>query len=128
MWTGFRSPLGYGKWSRPRHEGGTIQAHRYAWLLTNGSIPPGMCVLHRCDNPPCVNPSHLWIGTLKDNVQDMLRKGRAKGGPPSRLTKEEWREAAILYWGGAISMRALARSYGARSHSAFARMLLKYGA
>ena len=51
-------------------------AHRYAWQLTNGSIPPRTEVCHRCDNPPCCNPSHLFLGTHQDNMQDAGRKGR----------------------------------------------------
>lgn len=51
--------------------------HRTSWRLFKGDIPQGMRVLHFCDNPPCFNPDHLWIGTCKDNSQDMSRKGRA---------------------------------------------------
>jgi hypothetical protein len=51
-------------------------AHRVSWVLTNGPILDGLCVLHRCDNRICVNPSHLFLGTKKDNFQDMITKGR----------------------------------------------------
>lgn len=51
-------------------------AHRFGWTLANGEIPPGMCVLHRCDNPPCVNPTHLFLGDRRDNAIDMIAKGR----------------------------------------------------
>lgn len=51
-------------------------SHRAAWTLAHGPIPDGMWVLHRCDNPPCCNPAHLFLGTVKDNVRDMHAKGR----------------------------------------------------
>jgi uncharacterized protein YjiS (DUF1127 family) len=55
---------------------GTTKANRVAWKLTNGPIPDGKCVLHRCDNPPCCNPGHLFTGTRGDNNRDMHAKGR----------------------------------------------------
>lgn len=53
-----------------------MRAHRYAWTLNYGSIPDGMLVCHSCDEPLCVNPEHLFLGTPKDNIQDMLKKKR----------------------------------------------------
>lgn len=73
-WTGARLVKGYGLVG---NVGGTIQAHRAAWLLTHFVIPDGMQVLHRCDNPPCINPAHLFLGTPADNMRDMVAKGRA---------------------------------------------------
>lgn len=75
IWIGSRLPSGYGR------IGGRGYAHRVSWALANGPIPAGMCILHRCDNPPCVNPSHLWIGTVADNMHDRDRKGRHRYGP-----------------------------------------------
>lgn len=54
-------------------------AHRVSWLISRGPIPEGLWVLHRCDNPGCVNPDHLFLGTQTDNMQDCARKGRAEG-------------------------------------------------
>jgi hypothetical protein len=54
----------------------TKLAHRVRWEIDYGEIPTGMCILHKCDNPACVNPSHLWIGTHKDNSDDKMAKGR----------------------------------------------------
>lgn len=60
-------------------------AHRLAWELTNGPIPDGMNVLHRCDYPACCNPAHLFLGTLLDNVADMIAKGRQSRGEAKSL-------------------------------------------
>jgi len=65
-----------GGYGRVNFNGQRFVAHRLAWELTNGPIPEGLFVLHKCDNPPCINPDHLFLGTNKDNTQDMLAKGR----------------------------------------------------
>ncbi len=68
---------GYG---RIMVDGKSVKAHRVAWELANGPIPSGMCICHHCDNPPCCNPAHLFVGTPADNVRDCKNKGRnAKG-------------------------------------------------
>jgi hypothetical protein len=74
VWTGDHNPAGYG-----RTKGFTFTerlAHRLSWTMANGPIPAGMWVLHHCDNPPCVNPDHLYVGTPSDNAQDRERRGR----------------------------------------------------
>lgn len=83
-WTGNRNDEGYGRlWL----DGRRVYAHRRSWELFMGPIPPGLCVLHRCDNPPCCNPEHLFIGTKGDNMRDAMSKGRAPR--PPRL-RPEW--------------------------------------
>lgn len=72
----------YGLIGAGRRGEGMLYAHRVSWTLHKGAIPKNMKVLHKCDNPQCVNPDHLFIGTQLDNVRDMHEKGRAgKTGP-----------------------------------------------
>ena len=80
---------GYGRFNFNSKE---YSAHRVSWIIHNGKIPADMCILHTCDNPPCVNPKHLWLGTLKENSQDMVRKGRAT---PKRGNNKSWKYAII---------------------------------
>lgn len=76
-WRGSDNGQGYGHIFL--HNRGQVYTHRLIWELIYGKLQPGVCVLHRCDNPPCCNPSHLFTGTLKDNSQDAARKGRLRG-------------------------------------------------
>ena len=80
VWTGSRTRGGYGRFrvgSRSDGSRGLAPAGRVAWELANGPVPMGLLVLHRCDNPPCVRPDHLFLGTALDNSDDMIAKGRA---------------------------------------------------
>lgn len=84
-WNGVRSPKGYGvaKVLGVRHK--LIRAHRLSYQLHKGPIPAGMLVLHSCDNPPCVNPDHLRIGTSIDNMSDAKERGRLNFGERNPL-------------------------------------------
>lgn len=104
-WGAARSPQGYGKlrWGSRS----TVRSHRVAWELANGPIPDGAWVLHRCDNPPCCNPSHLYLGDASRNTRDCLERrpgyrekittqllrGRASLGPATVETKAKRRES-----------------------------------
>jgi hypothetical protein len=73
LWTGARSPTGYGNIYIFKSY---ISTHRLSWLINFWNIPIGLDVCHHCDNPPCCNPNHLFLGTAKQNIQDSIRKGR----------------------------------------------------
>ena len=122
------------EWQRSRRGGGYGQfriapdqspqrASRVAWALASGPVPDGLWVLHRCDNPPCCNPAHLFLGDRAANVADMVAKGRAAVHRPAdvarlvkavrRLTDDEIRLARKLHEGGESC-----RSIGRRLHVA----------
>lgn len=137
LWQGAKQPDGYGTFNVSSSQ--TVRAHRYAWEITfKKEIPKGICVLHKCDASSCVNPSHLFLGTKKDNTQDMLKKGRygakthperiargdrhgARTHPESRpqgekcsyakLKEGDVREIRRLYAAGGITQRLLAERY-----------------
>lgn len=116
-WPGLRSG-GYGVIYTST---GNLRAHRVVWEAVNGPIPDGMVIMHTCDNPPCVNPAHLRLGTQAENVQDMCIKGRRRGGwpkdmnigerhPNARLTKEDVLEIRRLAAEG-VSQRTIAEEF-----------------
>lgn len=75
----WRRPGG-GRYGQVRQDGKFVYVHRLAYTLSVGPIPPGMCVCHRCDNPRCIRPDHLFLGTDADNTRDKVMKGRQSRG------------------------------------------------
>jgi len=77
-WTGGTHKKGYGTLHKGDGDSRPVATHRLSYIMHTGDIPDGMYVMHTCDNPRCVNPAHLVLGTASDNVRDMWEKGRAK--------------------------------------------------
>jgi hypothetical protein len=114
-WQGSRYPSHYG---RIRAAGTSYRAHRVAWTLFYGEIPSGMFVCHTCDNPPCVNPSHLFLGDSAANHKDMEAKGRNARGEIHGRAKLTNHDVQIIRarWINGAGVVALAAEYGV-SHS-----------
>jgi hypothetical protein len=115
LWTASTDREGYGDLSvRISGKRGHLRAHRYSWELANGPIPKGLCVLHDCDNPPCVNPRHLFLGTNLDNIKDRENKGRGSKGDRhyrAKLTSDQVTSIRTEHASG-ISQLTLAKKYG----------------
>jgi hypothetical protein len=102
---------GYGQFKLAKKP---VKAHRVAWMLTYGHLDDDLCVLHRCDNPKCCNPAHLFTGTRADNGRDCALKDRTAHGathPNAKLNGEQAREIVKRKAEG-MSVRAIAREFG----------------
>jgi hypothetical protein len=115
LWAGGTNRKGYGQLGSGGKYAPVIGAHRASYELFVGHIPDDLHVLHRCDNPPCVNPTHLFLGTNADNKADSVAKGRHRKGERPTCTKLT--EADVLairerYRRGGVSHRQLAKEYG----------------
>lgn len=90
-------------------------SHRFAWTITNGTIPDGLFICHSCDNRKCCNTSHLFLGTAADNVRDAVSKNRNASGEKSSsaiLTEQQVREIRKRYAQGGITTYGLGDEYG----------------
>jgi len=110
VWHGSQNKQGYGNFW---YSGKCLKAHRASWMMAYGEIPSGLDVLHKCDNPACVRPEHLFLGTDVDNANDRSRKGRSKPrkgetNGNAKLTEQDVAEIRSI--GG--NRHALAKKYG----------------
>lgn len=116
LWRGAMSANGYGSFRTGRRV--SDGAHRVAYALFNRTHPDGLHVCHKCDNPRCVNPRHLFLGTRSDNMQDKVRKGRARSGnqkgennPRSKLTADQAEQVKQLITSGRTNTE-IAKQFG----------------
>lgn len=95
-WTASKDSFGYGTFGVTRRD--IQRAHRVSWVFAHGEIPDGLCVLHKCDNPKCVRPDHLFLGTKLDNAIDRMEKGRNRdqSGDKSSAAKLDWEKVELI--------------------------------
>jgi len=114
-WQGATNASGYGEIQRGARSAGKTSTHRLAHEIFIGPVPPDHKVCHRCDNPPCCNPAHLFTGTQATNMQDAVSKGRTAIGVEhglARLNDQKVAEIRAKYRPYVHSMRLLGEEYG----------------
>ena len=119
-WNASRNEKGYGTLQVGSTINGTRRkeyAHRFSWQMEHGPIPPGAYVLHKCDNPSCVRPSHLFLGTQADNMADMIAKGRValrRGEKHGRakISEQDVRDIRAKYMSRQATQQELSDEYG----------------
>lgn len=109
IWRAAISWNGYGFFKIARK---MVGAHRASWTMFRGKIPDGMMILHKCDNPPCVNPGHLFVGTQRDNHRDMVLKGRGINGEKNGRHKLNRLQVSIIRKTAGVSQQYLADLFG----------------
>jgi len=122
-WQGGKDKNGYG---RVVVDGVTYKAHRYAYQRTLGSIPEGMMVCHKCDNPPCCDPSHLFLGTVVDNANDMIAKKLSLTGERNHKAKANPHMVRqVRKLAGIMTQHQLANTFGI-SQSSISKIILRH--
>lgn len=120
-WHGAVGRNGYGRFAAYGRTGG---AHRFSWHLYCGPIPAGLLVCHHCDNPKCVNPAHLFLGTQRDNIHDSVKKGRMKSnGHACRCLTTEQVAQVRQFGQEGLNLRQIAVQFGV-SRTTINRVLL----
>ena len=107
-WVSTKTSKGYGLLRVASTGSKKTGAHRIAWVLENGDLPPEVLVLHRCDNPSCVNPDHLFLGSPKENTEDMVKKNRHAWGKPlpwQKLNAEDGKKILELRLAGYMQQK-----------------------
>lgn len=116
LWTGSKNKQGYGHIKVCKNgKEANVRAHRLSWVIHCGAITNGLNVLHHCDNPPCIRPDHLFLGTALDNAQDKVQKGRGmrhEQHTSAKLTITQVFEIRRLYQEFGTTQDRLARRYG----------------
>jgi|SRR5580692_4158486 hypothetical protein len=114
IWTGARDRKGYGRLGGGGRGAVELGAHRVGWSLENGQIPEGKWVLHKCDNPPCVRASHLYLGDHEANMRDVARRGRqaSERNPLAKFTYAWAQELRAFAQKSDLSLVELAAKFG----------------